>query len=146
MGWVKDQIQEEENLPKLLPNLWNAMRDSIGAAADDFNDTISDASDEWLEAVDCQSMGRFCRRVTKCSGMLAIEVFLDVKERELKVSERLQEQVVCQYRMATDGTRAEFFTEGPEGPIILTVEQACRMALKDFILRKVNGSLSSRLR
>jgi hypothetical protein len=140
MGWVGNRIRETEELPKHLPSLWNSMRDSIGMAVSEFKQRYaSDAAEEHLSAVDCSAMGRFCRRVTKAFGSVAIEVFLEEKAGTLNTSAwmGLPSSTVCRYRLAAGKAEAEFFTDGADGPRTLHVEGACRMALESFIFIKL---------
>jgi hypothetical protein len=136
MGWVDDRFQNDADLKKFVPQLWDAMRDSIGVAISEFNAHSEDASKKYLEAKDCTSMGTYCRRVTKGSGPTCIEVFLQEKKRTLALrQDGGTHQKVCEYRIKRDRSGAEFFFDGTGNPI--EVDDACRMALEIFIFGSV---------
>jgi hypothetical protein len=137
MGWVEDRFQNDSDFKKFVPQLWDAMRDSIGVAISEFNAHSEDASKKHLEAVDCLSMGHYCRRVTKGHGP-SLEIFLQDKKRKLMVrQDGATFKEVCGYRIKRDRTGAEFFYE-PSGTSV-DIEVACRAALEIFIF----GSLSN---
>ena len=135
MGWVRTKAIHE---PRVVPQLWDEMRDSIGNAVAEFNaleSNASDASSEHLDAKDCTAMGIYCRRVTKAFGAISIEVFLQEEDRTLRTSR----SVVCRYRIRSDGSKAEFFLDKPEGSVAISTEEACRLALEEFIFQRPEG-------
>jgi len=136
MGWVEDRFQNEADFKKFVPQLWNAMRDSIGVAISEFNSHMGDKSGEHLEATDCTSMGTYCRRVTRGSGPISIEIFLNAKTRTLTARQDGATLItVCGYRIRHDRTGGEFFLESTGDSI--EVDIACRGALETFIFGRV---------
>ena len=130
MGWVEDRFQNDSDFKTFVPQLWNAMRDSVGVAISEFNAHTSDASSKYLEAKDCASMGSYCRRVSKGAGPNSIEVFLQEKKRLLEVkSDGIMP--ICGYRIKADRSGAEFFLVPTGDPI--SVDEACQIALEKFI-------------
>ena len=127
MGWVNDRLH---TYPRFTPKLWDKLRDSIATAVSEFNGSISNAHSDFLEFSDCTAMGPYCRRVEKRLGP-SIEVFLDEKTKTLRTSK--PDNAVCGYRAKADNTGLEFFLAAPVGPIGITVEEACKIALEDFL-------------
>jgi hypothetical protein len=132
MGWVKDRLT---NYPQFTPKLWDELKDSIGVAVMEFNDSTSNAADNHLEAKDCTSMGKYCRRVSKAYGAVSVEVFLDEATKMLKIAPDVS---ICGYRIRPDRAAAEFFKDTPEGPFGIPVEEACRMAIEEFIFKPLS--------
>jgi hypothetical protein len=131
MGWVEEKFQNDSDFKVFVPQLWDAMRDSIGIAISEFNAHSEDVSKKHLEAVDCSSMGSYCRRVTKGYGP-SLEIFLQEKKRTLMIKQDGSTfKSICGYRIKRDRSGAEFFYE-PTGDS-MDVEVACRAALEIFI-------------
>jgi len=135
MGWVEDEFQERSDYEQFVPQLWNAMRDSIGVAVTEFNKHTSDAATNHLTAGDCTAMGKYCRRVAKRFGSVSVEIFLEEKEKALKTSTDPAQPAnpICGYRIKADRSGAEFFENRTEGSVGISTEDACRRALKQFI-------------
>jgi hypothetical protein len=134
MGWVGDKFQNDSDFKTFTPQLWNAVRDSIGVAVEEFNAHTSDASFKHLEATDCTSMGTYCRRITR--GASSIEVFLNDRTRTLGVKmDAATRKEVCGYRIKEDRTGAEFFFKSTGDA--MDVEIACRVALEVFIFGSI---------
>jgi hypothetical protein len=134
MGWVEDKFSNRVLVNRALPQLWNAMRDSIGQAVLEYNSRVAGTGQE-LSSEDCKSNGRFCRRIEKKIDGGVLEVYLDTTDATLKVFQQPSSatKAVCSYRLHDSGL--EFFLAMPNGDIAKTPDAACQMAMDEFLFK-----------
>lgn len=137
MGWVDQAFEDYLAYERGTPALWNAMRDSIAQATADFNDRTGGlpGGPKGFDTTDCRARSKFCFRVINLTDNSQAEVFLDEEARSLMVAEGTAEpRLVCHYRL-NSGSKAEFFTTSAnDEAVVLSVEDACKLALEKFIL------------
>jgi hypothetical protein len=110
------------------------MRESIGQSVIEYNARVSDATNE-VSVIDCKSQGRFCRRVERKATTTSLEIYLDEAKASLKIFRQPSglSESICGYRPQPDGSAVEFFLAMSDGVIAKTSDEACRMAMEDFL-------------
>lgn len=132
MGWVNERIKDEVAY-RLLPKFWNAMRDAVGTAAEEFRGHSLIDESEALTWSDCRTKARCCVRVNRRGN--SIEVYLDESDKTLKtfmVSDATT-TTVCEYRLGKSRADLELFIQDENGSRVLTEDQACEKALEGFL-------------
>jgi hypothetical protein len=143
MGWVKDRFDEQAVYAVEVPRLWNRMRDSIGVAIREFNERTTGTPNS-LDRTDCRDKGGYCTRILKAVDNSSIEVYLDERSQSLNASRggHTAAGKICGYRITEDRKGAEFFVQDAEGNArALTVDDACEMALSEFIFPTTSTKL-----
>ncbi|HUA18540.1 MAG TPA: hypothetical protein VMB25_07335 [Bryobacteraceae bacterium] len=133
MGWVEDRFASQTALNQGVPKLWNAIRDCFGKAVLEYNSHVVGTGQELTQS-DCTSNGRWCKRLEKRTGSSSLEVYLDISVSSLKMFRQPENimKVICIYRLAKDGS-LELFFRALEGDVVRTPEEACRMAMEEFL-------------
>lgn len=136
MGWVEDRFRDHLTSTRQIRPFWNELRDSVGRATVDYNQRIGDA--DHLDHTDCMARGPLCTRLHKAGNGATLELFLDEEHRQLKAAPSVGGEIrtVCGYRLNADRTGLEFFradVRAPDGTIALTVEEACELAIEEFL-------------
>ncbi len=130
MGWVDDRFKDQLAYQSGVPKLWNKVRDSVGLSVIEFNERTG-GTPNVLDRTDCQSQAKYCIRFHKALDNASLEFFLDEGKRSLKTSRDSSITTICVYRLTGDRSEIELFSESLEQ--VLSVEDACRTALHDFI-------------
>src|SRR5580700_7445231 len=136
MGWVEKRFTEELAYTNGIEALWNAVRDSVAVAVQEFNKRTNAG----VIRNDCRARGQYCIRVAKGGPKFSsIEIFLDEEERWVKASvpsEPETVQRVCGYRLKKDAPSLEFFrTDSTGDNPSLSVDDVCELALGDFLFK-----------
>jgi hypothetical protein len=146
MGWVKDKFNEHLAYAAETPKLWNRVRDSIGEAVVEFNEGTTGTGNT-LDHTDCMAKGKYCTRIHKAIDNSSIEVYLDEDNRSLNILRQglMASGEICRYRITEDHKGAEFFVKEPHETALRTisVEQACQMAIAEFIFTPFPASLKT---
>ncbi len=132
MGWVEKKFADQSSYAKGVRRLWDAVRESVDQSIVEFNARVPGALSTLS---DCAAPGKFCLRITKYLDNTALELSLDeVKWTFNKDPIGSEPKAVCGIRVTPDHSGLEFFTDHePPGDQTLTIEQACKMALEDFL-------------
>jgi hypothetical protein len=133
MGWVKDKIAEQRAEKAMIPSTWDAMRDAIGQAVNEFNALVTAPK---VNRKDCESRAEYCVRVEK-EGAAPKEIFLSEEDRVILSAQRSEKPViVCRYRLSIDRKSLDLFVEDESGTRkIITAEQACCLALENYLFK-----------
>ncbi|HSR07239.1 MAG TPA: hypothetical protein VLM42_08825 [Bryobacteraceae bacterium] len=135
MGWVENTFADELVHMGSIGALWNAMRDSVGVAVQEFAKRTSGCG-VTLTRKDCRARGQYCIRVEKGPQPSSIELFLDEEDKAFKVSlstEPEQAKQICGYRLTPDRSELEFFEVVDGIGCGLSTETACEKAMRDFL-------------
>ncbi len=130
MGWVEDTFLEHQAYERETPNLWNKVRDSVWQSEAEFNARTKGSIDN-LDVSDCTANGRFCLRLHKSVSDSILELFLDEKQRCLKISGL--SKPICSFHLTSDRKELEFFSKDGESVRPISVEDVCKRAIGDFL-------------
>lgn len=122
MGWVAERFQAERTYQTKLPAFWDAMRDAVGHAVEEFN---KHSDGPTVDRTDCTARSNHCVRLHKASDNSTLEIFLDEKSRDLKTSKG----AVCSFGVSADGRELEF----RQGGDVISVDEACQKAIEGFL-------------
>lgn len=79
MGWIKERAADHRATIAFITPLWNSLRDSIGAAVREFNETFNVPG---VDRSDCEARAMPCVRVAKPGQF--IEIFLSESGQSIK--------------------------------------------------------------
>ena len=148
MGWVDDKFKERLAINSGTSMLWNALRDSIGFCAEEYNDRVKGTEDQLYRA-DCKASSPLCHRIEKRGATpQAIEIFIDAEEPLLKTLSQPSGTVktICAYRVKSDKSGVEFFESKADGATeAIHPSVACEMALSEFFFKPFPTQFTSRL-
>lgn len=138
MGWVEKTFLDEVAFRKVVPVLWNEVRDSIGTSREEFNKRMAGSTTVTFSTEDCKSLSAYCLRIrTVPFSTDCVELFLNDGTKTLMMKRGTVDdglKRICGYRLKGDRSSAEFFVELPDGGTSpISVESACEMALHEFL-------------
>src|SRR5258708_203678 len=138
MGWVEDRFQERAIYRLKLGDLWNDLRDSVGTAVQEFNARLFGIiTGSAVKLQNCSARGQYCLRLQKSDslGGAIIEIFLEDEALKTSLVNGHPDRVCCFYRVNTDRSGVEFFRNTETGPVVISAEEACQMALDEFLFK-----------
>lgn len=135
MGWVSSRISNQQAFTRGLPIFWDAIRDNIGQAVTEFNESTGGMGGHTIDHTDCTARGRRCTRLHKALNNSAIEIFMNESDKSLRTQLRDgAESTICNYRLDSDGSKIEAYTTDKEGNHrILPIADVCEIAVGDFM-------------
>lgn len=137
MAWVENRFKDRLVYQVEVPRLWDRFRDGVGEAVFEFNDRTK-GTPNTLDTTNCMARGTPCVRVHKALDNSSVEIFLDVDQRAIMTgsSTGTKTNWICGYRIASgDPPDLELFIESDGVSRIITVDEACEVALGDFIFK-----------